>query len=36
MTDRYAHLSQSFLLGAAKQLDGVLSLTPAAPEAELA
>jgi len=34
MTDRYAHLSQSFLLGAAKQLDGVLSLAPAPPEAE--
>ena len=25
MADRYAHLSQPFLLGAAKQLDGVLS-----------
>lgn len=32
MTDRYAHLSQPFLLGAAKQLDGVLSLAPAAEE----
>ncbi|MGB8028148.1 MAG: tyrosine-type recombinase/integrase [Terracidiphilus sp.] len=29
MTDRYAHLSQPFLLDAAKRLDGVLSLTPA-------
>ena len=34
MTDRYAHLSQPFLLGAAKQLDGVLSLTPAAEKVE--
>jgi integrase len=34
MTDRNTHLSQSFLLGAAMQLDGVLSLIPAAPEAE--
>jgi integrase len=32
MTDRYSHLSQSFLLGAAKQLDGVVSLAPASPE----
>lgn len=32
MTDRYAHLSQTFLLGAAKQLDGVLSLAPATEE----
>ena len=32
MTDRYAHLSQPFLLGAAKQLDGVLSLAPAGEE----
>jgi len=30
MTDRYAHLSQAFLLDAAKRLDGVLSLAPAA------
>jgi integrase len=29
MTDRYAHLSQPFLLDAARRLDGVLSLTPA-------
>jgi integrase len=29
MTDRYAHLSQPFLLDAAKRLDGVLSLAPA-------
>lgn len=29
MTDRYAHLSQPFLLEAAKQLDGKLSLAPA-------
>ncbi len=35
MTDRYAHLSQPFLLDAAKHLDGVLSLAPAAaPEPE--
>ncbi len=34
MTDRYAHLSQSFLLDAAKQLDGVVSLTPAPEETE--
>ena len=34
MTDRYAHLSQPFLLDAAKRLDSVLSLAPAAPEAE--
>jgi integrase len=33
MTDRYAHLSQPFLLDAAKRLDGVLSLTPAPEEA---
>ena len=32
MTDRYAHLSQPFLLDAAKRLDTVLSLTPAANE----
>ncbi len=32
MTDRYAHLSQTFLLDAAKKLDGVLSLTPASEE----
>jgi integrase len=32
MTDRYAHLSETFLLSAAKQLDGVLTLTPAPPE----
>jgi integrase len=32
MTDRYAHLSQPFLLDAAKRLDGVLSLAPAASE----
>jgi len=32
MTDRYAHLSQQFLLDAAKQLDGKLSLTPATEE----
>jgi integrase len=30
MTDRYAHLSQPFLLDAARRLDGVLSLAPAA------
>jgi integrase len=30
MTDRYAHLSQPFLLDAAKRLDGVLTLAPAA------
>lgn len=29
MTDRYAHLSQSFLLDAAKKLEGVVSLEPA-------
>jgi integrase len=29
MTDRYAHLSQPFLLDAAMRLDGVLSLAPA-------
>lgn len=29
MTDRYAHLSQPFLLDAAKRLDSVLSLAPA-------
>jgi integrase len=29
MTDRYAHLSQPFLLDAAKRLDGALSLAPA-------
>jgi site-specific recombinase XerD len=34
MTDRYAHLSQPFLLDAAKRLDSVLSLVPAAPELE--
>jgi hypothetical protein len=32
MTDRYAHLSQPFLLDAAKKLDGSLSLVPAAVE----
>jgi integrase len=32
MTDRYAHLSQTFLLDAARKLDGVPSLTPAAAE----
>lgn len=32
MTDRYAHLSQPFLLDAAKKLDGALSLAPAAVE----
>ena len=32
MTDRYAHLSQPFLLDAAKRLDGVLTLTPATGE----
>jgi integrase len=32
MTDRYAHLSQSFLLDASKRIDGVLSLAPAADE----
>ena len=31
MTDRYAHLSQPFLLDAAKQLDRVLSLSPGEP-----
>jgi integrase len=34
MTDRYAHLSQPFLLDAAKRLDAVLSLTPAEPDQE--
>jgi integrase len=34
MTDRYAHLSLPFLLDAAKRLDSVLSLVPAAPELE--
>ena len=34
MTDRYAHLSQPFLLDAAKRLDGVLSLVPAPEEKE--
>jgi integrase len=33
MTDRYAHLSQTFLLDAAKRLDGVLTLAPAPEEA---
>ncbi len=32
MTDRYANLSQTFLLDAAKRLDGVLSLTPTTDE----
>ena len=32
MTDRYAHLSQPFLLDAARRLDGVLTLAPAGSE----
>jgi hypothetical protein len=32
MTDRYAHLSQPFLLDAAMRLDAVLTLVPAALE----
>jgi hypothetical protein len=32
MTDVYANLSQTFLLDAAKRLDGVLSLAPAPDE----
>jgi integrase len=32
MTDRYAHLSQQFLMDAAKRLDAVLSLQPAPAE----
>jgi len=29
MVDRYAHLSQSFLLDAAKKLEGIVSFEPA-------
>jgi integrase len=35
MTDRYAHLSQPFLLDAAKRLDSVLTLVPASDDEDL-